>query len=114
MDDNTITLGLKETGLKNIVISGGCACVANYEYLKHLPKGVKMFVDPLCQDAGTSVGLANIFIILNNEKVKKLVIVGGGTAGWITASWFARRWRSLEVVVIDKSDPERVGVGEAC
>ena len=33
-------------------------CVANYEYLKHLPEGVKMFVDPLCQDAGTSVGLA--------------------------------------------------------
>ena len=57
---NTITLGLKETGKKNLVISGGCAlnCVANYEYLKHLPKGVKMFVDPLCQDAGTSVGLA--------------------------------------------------------
>ena len=47
------------------------------------------------------------------KTVKKLVIVGGGTAGWITASWFARRWRSLEVVVIDKSDPERVGVGEA-
>ena len=43
------------------------------------------------------------------KKVNKLVIVGGGTAGWITASWFARRWRSLEVVVIDKSDPERVG-----
>ena len=57
---NIITLGLKETGKKNLVISGGCAlnCVANYEYLKHLPKGVKMFVDPLCQDAGTSVGLA--------------------------------------------------------
>tara|TARA_B100001093_G_scaffold262666_1_gene251129 strand:- start:866 stop:2362 length:1497 start_codon:yes stop_codon:yes gene_type:complete len=47
------------------------------------------------------------------KKVQKIVIVGGGTAGWITASWFARRWRSLEVVVIDKSDPERVGVGEA-
>ena len=47
------------------------------------------------------------------KKVQKIVIVGGGTAGWITASWFSRRWRSLEVVVIDKSDPERVGVGEA-
>ena len=47
------------------------------------------------------------------KTVKKLVIVGGGTAGWITASWFARSWKSLEVVVIDKSDPERVGVGEA-
>ena len=57
---NTIVSGLKQTGKKNIVLSGGCAmnCVANYEYLKHLPKGVKMFVDPLCQDADTSVGLA--------------------------------------------------------
>ena len=46
--------------------------------------------------------------------VKKIVIVGGGTAGWITASWFARRWnKRIDVVVIDKSQPERVGVGEA-
>ena len=46
--------------------------------------------------------------------VKRIVIVGGGTAGWITASWFARRWsKRIEVVVIDKSQPERVGVGEA-
>tara|TARA_B100000287_G_C20672092_1_gene793795 strand:- start:2346 stop:3821 length:1476 start_codon:yes stop_codon:yes gene_type:complete len=48
------------------------------------------------------------------KRVKKLVIVGGGTAGWIAASWFARRWSSLmDVTVIDKSKPERVGVGEA-
>ena len=46
--------------------------------------------------------------------VKRIVIVGGGTAGWITASWFARRWsKRLDVVVIDKTQPERVGVGEA-
>ena len=48
------------------------------------------------------------------KRIKRLVIVGGGTAGWITASWFARRWgKMMEVVVIDKSEPERVGVGEA-
>ena len=48
------------------------------------------------------------------KRVKKLVIVGGGTAGWIAASWFGKRWSSLmEVVVIDKTQPERVGVGEA-
>ena len=46
--------------------------------------------------------------------VKRLVIAGGGTAGWIAASWFSRRWGNrMEVVVIDKSKPERVGVGEA-
>ena len=48
------------------------------------------------------------------KRIKRLVIVGGGTAGWITASWFARRWANvMDVVVIDKSEPERVGVGEA-
>ena len=41
------------------------------------------------------------------KKVNKLVIVGGGTSGWITASWFEGDVESLEVVVIDKSDPER-------
>ena len=41
------------------------------------------------------------------KRIKRLVIVGGGTAGWITASWFARRWGNMmDVVVIDKSDPE--------
>ena len=48
------------------------------------------------------------------KRIKRLVIVGGGTAGWITASWFARRWsKDYEVVIIDKSQPERIGVGEA-
>mgnify|MGYP001165053508 FL=1 len=59
---------LEITGKKNIVLSGGCAmnCVANYEYLKHLPEGVKLFVDPLCEDAGISVGLAQ-FLYWSNQ-----------------------------------------------
>ena len=48
------------------------------------------------------------------KKVHKIVIVGGGTAGWITASWFARRWsQKIDITIIDKYEPERVGVGEA-
>ena len=48
------------------------------------------------------------------KEVSKLVIVGGGSAGWITASWFSRRWGSkMDVTIIDKYKPERVGVGEA-
>ena len=44
----------------NIVLSGGCAlnCVANYEYLKHLPEGVKLYVEPVSSDAGTAAGMA--------------------------------------------------------
>lgn len=45
---------------KNIVLTGGCAlnCVANYEYLKHLPKDVNLYIEPVSSDAGTSIGLA--------------------------------------------------------
>ena len=48
------------------------------------------------------------------KEISKLVIVGGGSAGWIAASWFSRRWGSkMDVTIIDKYQPERVGVGEA-
>ena len=41
------------------------------------------------------------------REVKRIVVVGGGTAGWITASWFSRRWGKLiDVTVIDKYDEE--------
>lgn len=55
-----IKQALEITGKKNIVISGGCSlnCVANYEYLKHIPEGVKLFVDPISNDSGTAIGLA--------------------------------------------------------
>ena len=45
---------------KNIIITGGCAlnCVANYEYLKHLPKDVNLYIEPVSNDAGTAIGLA--------------------------------------------------------
>ena len=53
---------LDVTGEKNLVLTGGCAlnCVANYEYLKHLPEDVKLYVEPISTDAGTSIGLAKI------------------------------------------------------
>ena len=49
---------------KNIVLTGGCAlnCVANYEYLKHLPKDVNLYIEPVSSDAGTSIGLSLIHI----------------------------------------------------
>ncbi len=47
-------------GSKNLVLSGGCAlnCVANYEYLKHLPEDVKLYVEPVSADSGTAAGMA--------------------------------------------------------
>lgn len=48
------------------------------------------------------------------KKIKSITIVGGGTAGWITASYFSRKFKNFfDVTIIDKKDPERIGVGEA-
>lgn len=54
---------LKKTDCKNVVLSGGYMlnCVANYEYLKHLPHDVNLYVDPVSSDAGLSIGLAKKF-----------------------------------------------------
>ena len=57
---NLINKAIELGDSKNIVLSGGCAlnCVANYEYLKHLPEGYKLYVEPISTDAGTAVGMA--------------------------------------------------------
>ena len=60
------------SGCKNIVLSGGCAlnCVANYEYLKHLPEGCKLYVEPICYDAGLSVG-QHCFMVERKNKIDR-------------------------------------------
>ena len=57
-----ILKALKETGSKNLVLSGGYMlnCVANYEYLKHIPDDVNVFVDPPAYDGGQSIGVAKM------------------------------------------------------
>ena len=54
---------IRNSGCKNVVLGGGFMlnCVANYEYLKHLPKGTKLYVDPPASDAGLAIGLAKKF-----------------------------------------------------
>jgi carbamoyltransferase len=57
---NLILKSYQFTGIKKIVLSGGCAlnCVANYEYLNILPKDVELYIEPMCGDEGTSLGYA--------------------------------------------------------
>jgi len=57
---NKILNLIEKTGVKNICLSGGffLNCVANYEYLKHLPNDVNIYVEPISSDAGTSIGAA--------------------------------------------------------
>jgi tryptophan halogenase len=48
------------------------------------------------------------------QSIRKLVIVGGGAAGWITAAAFSRLMgRTLEITLVESDAIGTVGVGEA-
>lgn len=60
---------VKLTGCKNVCLSGGyfLNCVANYEFLNELPPDIKIYVEPISSDAGTSIGAAKL---IWHEKTK--------------------------------------------
>jgi carbamoyltransferase len=53
---------VEKTGCKNVCLSGGffLNCVANYEFLKDLPSDIKLYIEPISSDAGTSIGAAKL------------------------------------------------------
>lgn len=53
---------VERTGEKNVVIAGGFGlnCVGNYEYLKHLPTDINLYVEPIGHDGGTCIGAAKL------------------------------------------------------
>jgi carbamoyltransferase len=58
-----ILKAVEMSGISNVVISGGYGlnCVANYFYLTELAKkGIKLYVEPISNDAGTAMGAAMI------------------------------------------------------
>jgi carbamoyltransferase len=58
---------------KNIILTGGCAlnCSANYWYLDKLPKDVKLYVEPISNDAGTSIGVSKAQHYCKTGSIKK-------------------------------------------
>lgn len=53
---------INETGVKNVCLSGGffLNCVSNYNLLSVLPEDVAVYVEPMCYDAGNSLGAAKL------------------------------------------------------
>ena len=48
-----------------------------------------------------------------NGPIKKILIVGGGTSGWMTACLLCKRVKNVEITLVESSDIPTVGVGEA-
>jgi len=70
-----IRKSVKMSGNKNVVLSGGYGlnCVANYWYLGQLKdEGINLYVEPISNDAGTSIGAALFayYTITKEEKVR--------------------------------------------
>lgn len=44
--------------------------------------------------------------------LKNIIVVGGGTAGWLTAFWLKNNFKKLNITVIESEEIDILGVGE--
>ena len=50
---------------------------------------------------------------MQGGKIKKIVIVGGGSAGWMSAAYLSKAFKDIKIVLVESSDIPTIGVGEA-
>lgn len=71
---------IKQTGVNNVVLSGGTALnvVANYRIKKHFGDKINLYVEPLCGDEGNCIGICQYFIssLFENKKLETLYLCG--------------------------------------
>ena len=48
-----------------------------------------------------------------NKEINKIVIVGGGSSGWISASFLVKTFPEKEIVIIESKNIPTIGVGES-
>ncbi|WP_394829178.1 tryptophan halogenase family protein [Pendulispora albinea] len=48
-----------------------------------------------------------------NELIKDVVILGGGTAGWMTASYLSKALPGVKITLVESAAVPKIGVGEA-
>lgn len=51
-------------------------------------------------------------MIREPQKPKKILIVGGGTAGWMVANLVASRWKDVDICLLESTEIGIIGVGE--
>ncbi len=50
---------------------------------------------------------------MDDNRIRSILVVGGGTAGWLSAAFLKRALPDVSITVIESSDVPRIGVGEA-
>jgi len=60
---------VRKTGCKNVCLSGGyfLNCVANYYVIDTLPDDITVYVEPISNDAGTSLGAAKLLWHMSSQ-----------------------------------------------